>query len=242
MSGGAFTEDAFCSGSLTVRQPREGYRFSIDAVLLAGHVRPRRGATVLDLGAGCGIISLLLARRRPDLRIVAVEVQEPLAALARRNVEANELDGQIRVAACDLRMLPNREVSGPFDVLVCNPPYRPLAAGRINPDGQRAVARHEIRAALADVAAAGRRMVKTGGRLHLIYPSERLADLVVAFRSEGLEPKRLRPVCSRAAEPARLVILEAAKGGRPGMRVEAALAVYGEDGGYSGEVQRMFDG
>lgn len=236
------TNDSIFDGRLTVRQHRDGYRFSIDAVLLACQVRPASGSAVLDLGAGCGIISLILAHLHPQVTVVAVEVQKSLAALAEENSAANGLADRVRVVTCDLRSLPTDEISGPFDTLVCNPPYRPIGSGRINPHRQRAVARHEIRMDIRDVAAVGRRVVKTGGRLHLIYPAERLTDLLVAFRREGLEPKGLRPVCSQPGTPARLAILEAVKGGRRGMQIGPPLVIYGADGAYTDEVAEMLSG
>jgi tRNA1Val (adenine37-N6)-methyltransferase len=236
------TNDSIFDGRLTVRQHRDGYRFSVDAVLLACQVRPASGSAALDLGAGCGIISLILAYRHPEVTVAAVEVQKSLAALAEENAAANGLAERVRVITCDLRSLPTEEIPGPFDTLVCNPPYRPVGSGRINPHRQRAVARHEIHMDIRDVAAVGRRVVKTGGRLHLIYPAERLTDLLLAFRREGLEPKHLRPVCSQAEAPARRVLLEAVKGGRSGMQVDSPLVIYKTDGAYTDEVARMLSG
>jgi len=140
----SYTTDTFFDGKIQVMQSQAGYRFSIDSVLLAFHAGPRPGDKVLDLGAGCGIISLIMAVRAPDIRIFAIEVQTELAGLAEANVNQNQLEDRIEVIRMDMRLLKPEMTDGPADLIVCNPPYRRPGSGRINPAEQRAVARHEI--------------------------------------------------------------------------------------------------
>ena len=144
----SYTTDTFFDGKIRVMQNRRGYRFSIDAVLLAYHAAPRAQEKVLDLGTGCGIIPLILASRRSDLKIFAVEIQTELAGLADSNVHQNQLQDHIQVLCTDMKLVTQKMTSGPFDLIVSNPPYHKPGSGRINPDAQRAVARHEIKASL----------------------------------------------------------------------------------------------
>ncbi|MFZ1985790.1 MAG: methyltransferase, partial [Desulfatitalea sp.] len=148
---------------MVVTQTSQGYRFSIDAVLLAASIRPKPDDTLLDLGTGCGIISLIVAFRYPRIHIQAVEVQPELTELAQRNVAANRLEQQIEVIQADMRSLPSGQAKGPFDWIVSNPPYHRLDTGRINPNTQRALARHEIAVDLEQLLACARRMLRTGG-------------------------------------------------------------------------------
>lgn len=235
------TGDLFCGGRLRVRQPRCGYRFSIDAVLLAAFLRPRPGQRIADLGTGCGIIALLLASRCPKTQIVAVELQEELAQLARENVMANGLSAIIEVVAGDLRRLGRRDLGGGFDWVVSNPPFRAPGRGRVCRDGGRAVARHEITLDLEDLLQAAQRLLDPGGRLALIYDAGRTTDLVSGVRGAGLEPKRLRFVHGTPRHAARMVLAEARRGGRPGLLVEPPFLLFDAQGRYTPEVQACFE-
>jgi tRNA1Val (adenine37-N6)-methyltransferase len=233
------THDVFWGGCLRLKQHRCGYRFSIDAVLLAGAVAPRPHERVVDLGTGCGIIPLMLAFRRPDLRVWGVEIQADLAALALENVRDNGWSDRVTILQEDMRELGPERFGGPVDRVLSNPPYRSARSGRVNPDGQRAMARHEIAVTLPDLLASVKRILKTGGRLHLIYTAERTAELLGCMRAAGIEPKRLRSVHSTASGDACLVMVEAIKAGRPGMSLSTPLVVYDAEGRYSAEVSGL---
>jgi tRNA1Val (adenine37-N6)-methyltransferase len=233
------TGETFFDGRLRVAQSRLGYRFSIDAVLLAHFVEPRAGQTLIDLGTGCGIIPLMLVFRHPHIRVWGVEIQPELVGLAVDNVRANHMADRIHILQADMRAITPDLSAGPVDVVCSNPPYHRGRAGRLNPDGQRAVARHEIAITLPALLQASRRVLKTGGRFVTIYPAERAAELIGHMRSVHLEPKRLRPVHSSGSTDARRVLVEGRAGGRPGLTIAAPLIVFREDGEYSAEVRRM---
>ncbi|MBR9980309.1 MAG: tRNA1(Val) (adenine(37)-N6)-methyltransferase [Desulfatitalea sp.] len=233
------SSDTFFNGRLIVHQLRNGYRFSIDAVLLAATITPRPGDRMLDLGTGCGVISLIVAFRHPTVQIHAVEIQESLADLARTNIAANHLDQRISLSQADMRHLPAGQVGAPFDWVVSNPPYRASCTGRVNPDNQKALARHEIMLDVTQLIATAKRMLRTGGRLATIFPAARAVDLLWQMRSAGLEPKWLQAVHSREGEEARLLMVHAIKAARPGLIWAPPLMVYGEDGGYTPAVQKM---
>jgi len=237
----SFTTDSFFNGKIQVMQNRRGYRFSIDAVLLAYHAAPRAQEKVLDLGTGCGIISLIMASRYAGLEIYAVEVQTELADLADTNVHQNRLQDRIVVLCTDMKLLTLKMTSGPFDLIVSNPPYHRPGSGRINPDAQRAVARHEIKASLVDVLQTTRRMLRTAGRFVTIFTAERTTDILSQMRNEKIEPKMLRMIHSNRDTDAKLILVEGIKEGRPGLKVAPPLFVYDGKGDYTTEVQRMFE-
>ena len=236
----SYTTDTFFDGRISVRQDRTGYRFSIDAVLLAHHAAPRPGDRIMDLGTGCGIIALILAFRNPGIKIYAVELQNQLAELAISNVKANRLEDRITVLGADMKKIKPDSVGGSVDLIVCNPPYRRAGSGRLNPDDQRAVARHEIKATLRDVIDTARRMLKTAGRLITIYSAERTADILHQMHSDGIEPKHIRTIHSHSLSDAKLVLVEGLKGGKPGLKIAPPLIIYDENGDYTDEVQAMF--
>ena len=234
------TEDTFFNGRLKVQQPRDGYRYSIDAILLAGFTRCKAGETVLDLGTGCGIIPLVLASRHPGLKLYGVEIQDKLARIAQENVRVNGLDERVHILHQDLKALKAQQLPGLIHHVVCNPPYRKINSGRINPHSEKAGARHEIFSRLPDVVDAAARLLELSGRFTCIYPAVRLIDMAAHMRRVGLEPKRMRWVHSRMGEPARLVLVSGVKGGRPGLEVEPPLVIYEGDGAYTAEVEAMF--
>jgi tRNA1Val (adenine37-N6)-methyltransferase len=233
------THDTFFNGHLRITQPESGYRYSIDAILLAALPRLAPGQSLLDLGTGCGIIPLILAFRNDGVRITGVEVQPELAQLAAANVLNNGLQDRVRIIYEDLRRLSLAMIDGPVDWIVSNPPYRRPVSGRINPDAQRALARHEIKVNLRQLISTVKRLLKTGGRFAIIYPSERAVDLFSEMRSAGLEPKWLQCVHSHAEDAAKLVLVQAVMGGKSGLKIDSPLIVYGADGGYSAAVKDM---
>lgn len=233
------TRDTFLSGRLKVAQPKDGYRFSIDAALLAASVRPKAGERILDLGTGCGIIPMILAVRFPKIAIHAVEIQADLAALAEKNVYDNGMDDTVSIVNADMCDLPMGEFQPPYDWICCNPPFRRAQSGRMNPNGQKAIARHEIKIDLRRLLVAASKMLGKGGRFATIYTAERAAELISEMRLVGIEPKRLQAVHGRLEEPAKLVLVHGIRGGRPGLMVPAPLIVYEDNGTYTESVAAM---
>jgi len=237
----SLTNDTFFNGRLKISQEGIGYRYSLDAVLLAYYAAPRKEDRIIDLGTGCGVISLLMAYRYPKIKIYGVEIQKELARIADLNARQNRLKDRIIIICQDMLALRADQISGPVDLVVCNPPYRRAASGRINPDSQRAVARHEIKITLAGVIDTARRTLRTAGRFVIIYPVERLADLIEALRKKGLEPKSLCMIHSDSKSRAKLILLEAVSQGRPGLKADSPIYIYKDNGCYSTEMQKMFE-
>ncbi len=228
------TDDTLLHGGLDIVQPETGYRFSIDALILAHHVTPAASERMADIGTGCGIIALLFARRFPDALVWGVEVQPDLARLAEFNAKANHLAGRVRIIHKDLRKV-NASDTGPVDIVICNPPHIPVSSGRLNPNEQAAVARHEILMTVSDMAAAAHRLLSPKGRLFTIYPAGRLTELLIQMRNAGLEPKQLRTVHFKPDAPARRIILQAVKDGQPGLEMPPPLFIHDSDGAFTPE-------
>lgn len=222
------TIDTFLEGRLRIIQSRQGYRFSVDALLLAEFVSLKSEDLVVDLGAGCGIISLFLAAKREVRFIFGVELQEELASQARRNIALNGLEGKIAVIQGDLRQLPL--APGSADVVVCNPPYRRERSGRINPQPNKAIARHEITASLDDILAAAKALLKRAGRLAVIYPASRLPEVFARMRMREMEPKRLQVIFPDSTSHAELAMIEGRVRGKSGLKT--LPPIFGQ-GGFS---------
>jgi len=234
------THDFFFDGRLSIKQGRKGYRFSIDAVILASSLRPKRRERIVDLGTGCGIIPLLVAFRHPKTVLFAVEIQEELAEMAELNVAENGFADTIRIIWGDMRSLRASSFGGPVDRVVSNPPFRRAASGRINPNSQRAIARHEIEVTLPELIQTASTLLRTAGQFLLIYPSERLVELIQQMRTNHLEPKTMRFIHSRQDSESKLVMLTGVKRAKPGLKVGAPITIYRPDGSYTEEVEQMF--
>lgn len=233
------TTDTFFNGRVKVNQSVRGYRFSIDAVLLASVTKTKPGEVVLDIGTGCGIIPILLAFRNPDVKVFGIEIQEALAIRAQDNVSANRMFDQISIINLDVRRLDNERIAGPVDWIVSNPPYREANSGRINPNSERAVARHEIQLTLRELIQACRRSLRTGGHFVTIYPCERLTDLICEMRSGGIEPKWMQCIHSRRDQEAKLVLVRGKMRGNSGLKLAPPLIIYEPDGSYTAAVTKM---
>jgi tRNA1Val (adenine37-N6)-methyltransferase len=222
-------------------QSKTGYRFSVDSLLLYDFVALREVSCIADLGAGSGIIGILLAKKYTGASVDLFEIQESLFKIAERNIRLNHLEDRVGVIRCDLRTLPAlTSTFRSYDLVVSNPPFRKIKSGLLNIEEEKAIARHEIKMSLTEFIAAAVSLLKAKGRLCLIYHPSRLAELIDAARRKGVEPKRLRFVHSTRTSEAKMVLLEAVKGGRTGLKVERPLYIYEEGGGYTEEMKRVY--
>jgi len=230
-----------------ILQKRHGYRFSVDAILLAALVTRQQTATsgqravrYMDLGTGSGIVPILLAKWDPDLSGHAVEIQEPLASMAERNMRLHGLSDRLQVLCRDLKDLPSLFPKGSVDWITLNPPYRKLESGRMNPDPQKALSRHEITASLSEMCEVMGHLLCEKGRAYMIYPSSRCVSLFAHLHSGGMEPKYIRPVYPKPGEKARWVLLEAVRKGKEELLMDAPLFVQDAQGRYTDEMERIF--
>ncbi len=234
------TLDTLFGGRLKIIQKKKGYRFSIDALLLA-HFAPRDlKGRILDLGTGCGIVPLILIMRHKGLKVIGVEIQPSLADLARRNAALNRFSSHLEIWEQDFKSLEGENWRGTFEAVFSNPPYRQVGSGRINPRQEKALARHEIKATLKDVLQAAHHLLKEKGRLLMIYPASRGVDLIQELRRIHLEPKRVQFIHSHPKDEARLILVEAIKEGRAQIRVLPPLFLYDSAHRYTPEAQELF--
>ena len=240
----AVTDDTLFNGRLVCRQHRNGYRFSLDAVLLAHFCRPASGDRVLDLGCGCGVIGLILTYRHPNLHITGLELQPALAKLAHSNVQENHLQEHFTVVRGALLTIISHLKAESYELVLSNPPYHKVGSGRISREDECALARHELTADPESVIAAAAYAVKNRGTVACIYPAERLAAVTAAFMKKRLVPKRIQPVYSYPEDDrARLIMIEAVKNGGEGVILLPPLYIYQyPDGPYSAEVADMYAG
>ncbi|HEY5764522.1 MAG TPA: methyltransferase domain-containing protein [Candidatus Deferrimicrobiaceae bacterium] len=229
--------------SLSVRQPRGGYRFSIDSVLLADFAAARCGERVLDLGTGSGVILLLLAERCGTLREgVGVEIQEELWRAAAANIEENGLSGRLSARRCDFREKIPGLRAGSFDLVVSNPPFRRVGEGRRNPDRGKEIARHEVACTFPDLFAAARRYLAPRGSFAMISPAGRLPEILSLAAGAGIAPDSVRLVHPFADAPANRVLFAGTRGSGQEPLFLPPLVVYSGPGRYHPETEGILSG
>lgn len=236
------TVDELKRYGLRIVQERDGYRFSLDPLLLCAFALPGEGARVIDLGTGSAIIPLVLARTTDDATFVGIELQDGMAELAQRNVQLNRLADRVAILREDVLGLRKRFPVSSFDLVLSNPPYRKRGTGKISPKRGRDEARHESTATLSDFLAAAKYLVKPTGRICFIYHPARLPELFAAAHLQKLAPMRLRLVHGTADADARMALVELAKGRQADLKVLPPLIVRTEGFDYTPEVAEILGG
>jgi tRNA1Val (adenine37-N6)-methyltransferase len=236
-------DDELCElfdGRLKLYQQRQGYRFSVDSILLGDFIRERTAGRVIDLGTGSGILAVLLSRIEEVRDITGIEVQEDLSALAQKNISFNECGDRVTIICADIREIKNKFPAESFDAIISNPPFYPAKSGKLNPDSRKAISRHELHGTLADFISIAGYLLRRDGTFLTIYPCSRIGDLIEEMRAATLEPKTLRFVHPRIDEPANLVLAEGIKGAGREVRILPPLALYDATGSYSREAREIF--
>jgi tRNA1Val (adenine37-N6)-methyltransferase len=229
------TVDSLSCAKLRILQKKYGYRYSLDAYLLAAFVEESPGTHILEIGSGSGVISILLAAVK-GLKVTGVEIQENLAEMSRRSVEYCGLSDSVQIVCSDIR-----EILGPrVEVVVTNPPFRPLATGRINPSREKALARHELALDLEGLLRKAYELLIPGGRFYIVYPAWRIPDLICSMRVHRLEPKCVRSVHPSLGTNAQICLVCGLREGGRECSIERPLYVYAEDGSYHEEIKAMF--
>ena len=221
-------------------QKKGGFCFGMDAVLLSGFAQVKPGEQALDLGTGTGIIPILLSAKTEGKHFTGLEIQEEMASMAGRSVVLNHLEGKIDIVRGDIKEASQLFGLASFDVITSNPPYMNDAHGLKNPDLPKAIARHEVLCTLEDVVREAARLLKLGGRFYMVHRPYRLVEIITALTAHKLEPKRMKLVHPFADREANMVLIEAVRGGRSMIKVEAPVIVYREPGVYTDEIYQVY--
>ena len=223
-----------------ILQSEELFCFGIDAVLLSGFAKIRRGERVCDLGCGNGILPILLAAKTESGHFTGIELQAESADLAVRSIQLNGLESRITILQGDLKDAAKLLGYGSMDAVVSNPPYMNSDHGKTSPNRHLEIARHEICCTFADVADAAAALLHPGGRLFLVHRPFRLAEVISGLRDVRLEPKRMRFVHPYVDREPNLVLIESQKEAKPGLQVERPLVVYEAPGQYTEETLAFY--
>lgn len=223
------------NGYVIIQDPKR-FCFGMDAVLLSGFARVKKGERALDLGTGTGIIPILLEAKTEGESFTGLEIQKDSADMAQRSVKLNGLEERVRILTGDIKEASHIFGASSFHVVTCNPPYMIADHGLKNPEAPKAIARHEVLCTLEDVLAQTSKVLMPGGRFYMVHRPFRLAEILMGLRVHGLEPKRMRLVHPYLDREPNMVLLEALKGGKSGMTVERPLVIFRGPGEYTDEI------
>ena len=236
------TDDALLAGQVRLRQPKNGFRASIDTVLLAAAVPVQPGHRVIEIGSGCGAAALCLARRVDGVLVTGIESQQPLVRLAGDNIRVNGLDGKVEIMAGSVGApLPPR-VQGPFDGAMMNPPYLDVARSHSPPDESKAIANMEGAGEGLDVwIKQVHGLLRHKGFLTLVHRADRLDDVMASLRGRfaGIT---IFPLWPRAGETAKRVLVRARKGVATPLTLSAGLTLHQSNGEFTPEADAVLRG
>lgn len=220
---------------ITLIQKKDGLTFGTDAFLLAAFIKQQKYSTAVELGAGTGIISLLLAAREKFAMIDAFEIQRDFYDITSRNVTFNGLNDKIRVHDLDIRKLNQAYLGYEVDVVFSNPPYMLADSGKKNASERKYIARHEVCGGIDDFCQAAYRVLKHGGKFYCVWRPDRLTSIMSSMRKNRLEPKIMVFVHSDKSSEPSMVLISATKGGAEGMRILPPLFLNEDTIGENGE-------
>ena len=232
--------DDLQNGYYVIQDP-DKFCFGMDAVLLSGFAKVKKGETALDLGTGTGIIPILLKTKTNGKHFTGLEIQKECADMAGRSVRYNHLEDDVEIVRGDIKEAADIFGAASFDVVTSNPPYMIGEHGLRNPYMAKAIARHEVLCTLDDIIRESARTLKAGGRFYMVHRPFRLTEIMQVLTKYKPEPKRMQLVYPYIDREPNMVLIEALKGGNSRITVERPLIVYEKPGVYTKEILEMYD-
>lgn len=225
---------------LKLIQKQDGFCFGLDAVLLANFADVSKNDTVIDLGAGTGIVSILIVGKTHAKSVIGLEIQEEMAEMAQRSVDMNNIGDRVRIVCGDIKESTLLFGASKFNVVVTNPPYMNQGGGLLNISDTKAISRHEIKCTLEDVIKASAKLLVTGGQLAMVHRPDRLVDIVWLMRKYSIEPKYMQLVHPSPYKKANLLLIKGTRQGKPQLKMMDPLYVYDETGKFSKEIDNIY--
>ena len=232
-------DDLQCKGYHLIQKPK-GFCFGIDAVLLSGFAKVKKGQKVLDLCTGSGVIPILLEAKTEGASFCGLEIQEAYVDMASRSVSWNHLEEKVQIVCGDVKEVKKLFAPASFNVVTVNPPYMTEQHGLQNHFEPKTIARHEVLLSLEDVIAAASYILPVSGNFYMIHKPFRLAEIFRVMKQYHLEPKRMRLVHPYADKEPTMVLIEGVKGGRERITIEPPLIVYKEPNVYTDEIYEIY--
>lgn len=227
------------NGYKIIQDPKR-FCFGMDAVLLSGFAKVKRGEEVLDLGTGTGIIPILLEAKTEGQHFTGLEIQPESADMAARSVAYNHLEDRVSIVTGDIKDATNIFGASSFDVVTCNPPYMTDQHGIKNDGDAKTIARHEVLCNLEDVVLQTAKLLRPGGRCYFVHRPFRLVEILSTMNRYKVEPKRMQLVYPYVDKEPNMVLIEGMRDGKSRITVEKPLIVYQSPGVYMPEIYDIY--
>ena len=228
--------------NLKIIQNTKGFCFGIDSVLLSDFAKNiKNNSTVVDLGTGTGIISILLSKKASIKKIYGVEIQEDVCDMATRSVKLNNLEDKIEIINNNIKNISTILGINMCDAVVTNPPYKKYGTGLLNDKESKIISRHEKECTLEDVIKQSFKILKDKGSFYMVHRPDRLVDIIYLMRKYKIEPKELRIVYSNIKSKAVLLLVKGIKNAGEELKLLKPLYIYNEDGTYTDEILKIYN-
>lgn len=227
---------------LKIIQNKEGFCFGIDSVLISDYAKNlKKGAKVVDIGTGTGIIGILLCGKTEISHITGIEIQEEVAEMATRSIKLNNLEEKFEIQNINVKDIFNVIEPNTIDVIVTNPPYMKLNTGAKNIEKKKLISRHEVECNLEDIISISYKLLKSKGEFYMVHRAERIVDIMFLLRKYKVEPKKIRFVHPRKEKEPNLVLIKCVKNGGNGLKIDKPLIVYDDCGNYTDEIYKIYN-
>lgn len=227
---------------LKIIQNNTGFCFGIDSVLLSDFAKTiRNDSTLIDIGTGTGIISLLLCKKTKLKKIYGIEIQKDVAEMAERSIKLNNLEDKFEIINTDIKDIFNYLEINKYDAIVTNPPYKKVDTGLKSFDEKQLISRHEVKCTLEDIIIQSNKLLKPLGEFYMVHRAERLVDIMCLLRKHKLEPKNVRFVHSKINDKPTLILVRAVKNAKEFLKIDKPLIIYNDDGSYTDEILEIYN-
>lgn len=227
--------------NIKIYQDTEMFNFSLDSVLLPNFITINKNIeNILDIGTGNAPIPLILSTKT-NAKILGIEIQKEVYALAQKSIELNKVEDQIKIINGDINILHDQLPINYFDIITCNPPFFEVKKdSRLNKNDYKTIARHEISLNINQICTIAKKLLKNNGILGIVHRPERLTDILIAMRENNIEPKKIRFVAPKKGENANTVLIEGVLNGKKGVSVLPTLISHHPNGEYTDEIKKYF--
>lgn len=228
--------------NLKIIQKKDGFCFGIDSILLSDFAKEiKNNSTVLDLGTGTGIISILLCEKTKLKKIIGIEVQKEISEIAKKNIKLNKLENKFEIINENIKNIEKIIEKNSIDAIVTNPPYKKDNTGIKNENKIKLISRHEIEANLEDFIRISNKLLKDKGELYMVHRPERLSEIIELLKKYKIEPKKLQLVYPKINKKPTMILIKGIKNAKSFLEIKEPLIIYDEKNNYTEEILKIYN-